>query len=116
MSVTFTPTSSTVTVSFSAGGTFGGTYTAGQYVAYRILVNGAAANARGTYSDVGSYDGYWGEAHNTWGTCLEIPASVNANSSNTIAIQWRFESLFGGNVMYSYPGTYNEHHRSLIVR
>src|SRR5690554_4471737 len=93
MTATFTPTNPIAVVSFSASGTVTGTLTAGKFVVFRIVVNGAVVNGRGMAFGVGAYDGYWGESHNVWGASMSIPITVNPNTPNTVEVQWQFQSL-----------------------
>src|SRR5690554_2887121 len=116
MTATFTPTNPTAVVSFSASGTVTGTLTAGKFVVFRIVVNGAVVNGRGMAFGVGAYDGYWGESHNVWGASMSIPITVNPNTPNTVEVQWQFQSLEGNNILYNNVSTQDNAHRALIIQ
>lgn len=116
MSVSFTPTQSTAYVSFSASGGYSFTNpTPGCLVRFQVLVNSTPVNGRGAIFPVGSYDAITGEGHNVWGAAFEVPITVNANVSNTVTIQWSFESFYV-NTIYCNPTASTSQHRSLIVR
>jgi len=107
---------STVYVTFSASGTYGGTTTAGQFANFRPVVNGV--NGRGTSASVGAadFDDIFGtESHNLWGASFTMPVTVNPGASNTIKIQWSFASLYT-NTIACFPTTLPESsHRSLVI-
>jgi hypothetical protein len=115
MSITYTPQRSSANIHFSAAGTHTGTYTAGQFVIFKVLVNGVTQNGKGSFASVGALDGWNGEAHNVWGSSFICTVPVNPGVSNTITIQWDFESLFGGNVLYTVTTTQPGANRSLII-
>ncbi len=118
MTLNFTPTGNSATVSFSASGTYTGTATAAQFVIFRVLVNGAAVNGRGMAYAVGAadFDDIVGtESQNVWGAAFSIPVPVTAGVGTTIQIQWLFDSLFA-NTIFNNVATQTNAHRSLIVR
>jgi hypothetical protein len=117
MSVTYTPTNSTAKVFFSASGTHTGTPTAAQFVVFRILVNGAAVNGRGTAYAVGAadFDDIFGtESQNIWGASISIPVPVTVGVGTTIQVQWLYDSLFA-NTIFNNVATQMNANRSLIV-
>ncbi len=115
MSVTFTPTSSTALVFFSAAGTHGGIFTSENAVLFRVLVNGVPVQGRGGIYSVGNNDEDWLEGHNGWGAALQVPVTVTPNVSTTVSIQWSYFTSFS-NDLFCYPASFDYHHRSLIVQ
>ncbi len=114
MTLTFTPTKSTVVVNFSASGTVTGTTTAGRFAVFRILVNNVVANGRGLATQVGDYDGFFGESNNVWSASMSVPVSVTPNVSTTIKVQWLYDSLYSG-TLFNNVATQDNAHRSLII-
>ena len=113
MTLTFTPTKSTVYVSFTASGTYSGTVNSGQFVVFRLFVNGVVQNGRGCATTVGEYDDIDG-SHNCWNGALNVPVTVTPGLSTTIKIQWEYLALVA-NTIHCNPATQANAHRSLII-
>ena len=111
LTLTFTPTTTTVYLIFSAGGhSLPGT-TNHTYVDFRSVVNGVPN--RGTTSLTSNNNG--SQVTTSYSASLVIPVTVNANVSNTVTIQWRRDGL-SPNTVYNNAGTMQDwSHRTLLI-
>jgi hypothetical protein len=113
MTITFTPTKTKAYVCFSASGTYAGTTSAGQYVVFRLWVNGVAQMGRGCATTVGEYDDVTG-SHNTWSGSIFVPVTTTIGVATTIKIQWQYASLVA-NIIWNSTATQANTNRSLII-
>ena len=107
--LTFTPTTSSTYVTFSAAG-FG--YTgSNSFVEFQVLVNGVAVG--GTAEKVGSYNSFSGVSTTTWSASFSKKVTVNANVSNTIVVQYRNTATTGTAGIGIYATTQPAQHATL---
>mgnify|MGYP006153656975 CR=1 FL=1 len=111
LTLTFTPTTSTVYLVFSAAGHSAPGSANHTYVDFRAVVNGTPN--RGTTSLTSNNNG--GSVTTSYSASLVIPVTVNANVSNTVTIQWRRDGL-SPNTVYNNSGTMQDwSHRTLLI-
>jgi hypothetical protein len=111
LTLTFTPTTTTVYLVFSAGGHSQPGTTNHTYVDFRALVNGVGN--RGTTSLCSNNNG--SQVTTSYSASLVIPITVNANVSNTVNIQWRRDGL-SPNTVFNNAGTMQDwSHRTLMI-
>lgn len=115
LTLTFTPTKSTVYVFFSAGveiSTFGmgiGTF--------RILKDGVSVGA--TKCLLQDYDeDYYGNVYQVVGgnaAINGIPVAVTPGVATTIKMQWRHSGFVSGTSLWCYPTTYPDAHHGVLT-
>ncbi|MBS1612447.1 MAG: collagen-like protein [Bacteroidetes bacterium] len=115
LTLTFTPTKSTVYVFFSAGveiSTFGmgiGTF--------RILKDGVSVGA--TKCLLQDYDeDYYGNVYQVVGgnaAINGIPVAVTPGVATTIKMQWRHSGFVSGTSLWCYPATYPDAHHGVLT-
>jgi hypothetical protein len=111
LTLTFTPTTSTVYLVFSAGGHSQPGTTNHTYVDFRAVVNGVGN--RGTTTLTSNNNG--SSVTTSYSASLVIPIAVNANVSNTVTIQWRRDGL-SPNTVFNNAGTMQDwSHRTLMI-
>ena len=109
MSITFTPTTSSTLVIYTAAG-FG--YTgSNSLVEFRILVNGVAVG--GTSEKVGVYNSWDLISTTAWSVGFNKNVTVNPNVSNTVTVQYKTSAIDGTTGIGIYPATQPGHHSTL---
>lgn len=111
LTLTFTPTTSTVYLVFSAGGHSQPGSANHTYVDFRALVNGTPN--RGTTSLSSNNNG--SSVTTSYNASLVIPITVNANVSNTVTIQWRRDGLSPNTVFNNAGSMQDWSHRTLMI-
>lgn len=109
--VTFTPTTTTNYVTFTAAG-FGYT-NSNSLVEFQILVNGVAVG--GTCEKVGVYNATSGISTTTWSVAFSKKVAVNANVSNTVQVQYRTSAISGTTGIGIYATSQPGHHGTVTV-
>jgi len=109
MSITFTPTTASTLVLFTASG-FG--YTgSNSLVEFRVLVNGVAVG--GTSEKVGVYNSWDGYSTTTWSVGYSKDVVVNPNVANTVVVQYRCSAINGTAGIGVFPATQTGQHATL---
>lgn len=115
LTLTFTPTKSTVYIFFSAAvDVLGATQSIGYF---RILSNGTSV--AGTKSILEDFDeDYYGNDFQASGANLAIngmPITVTPGTSTTVKVQWRMAGLWGSTSMACYPATSPDVYHGLLT-
>ena len=109
-SISFTPTTSTAFIEYTAGG-FG--YTGSNtMVEFQILVNGVPVG--GTCEKVGTYNSYSGISVTTWSAAFSKNVTVIANAANTVVVQYKTTATSGTTGIGIYA-TSNPSHNSTVT-
>lgn len=119
LTLTFTPTKSTVYVFFSAGMELS---SPGMGIGtFRILKDGVSVGAtKCTLQDYDyDFDDYWGSVTNivVGGNAAinGMPVTVTPGVSTTIKMQWRLSGLVAGDNIWCYPVTYPDAHHGVLT-
>jgi hypothetical protein len=110
MTLTFTPSGSTVLINFSASGTYTGDLFTAMWAEFRINVNGVQVATSNAHVGEGDFtDGYF----NGWDHTLSIPVTVTAGLSTTVTVDWLFQRQT--NQVLNNTPTIQGHHRCLTI-
>jgi hypothetical protein len=110
-SITFTPTTSSTFIEFTAGG-FGFTGS-NTIVEFQVLVNGVAVG--GTIEKVGVYNSFSGVSTTTWSAAFSKKVTVTAGASNTVTVQYRTTATTGTTGIGIYTATQASHHATITA-
>jgi hypothetical protein len=109
--LTFTPSTNTVYVYFSAAGHSSPATASLVYVDFRCLVNGTPT--RGTTSLTSNNNG--STSVTSYSASLILPITVNPNVPNTVTIQWRRDGINPNIVFNNVVSTADWSHRTLLI-
>lgn len=111
VSITFTPTTGTTYISFTASG-LGYTGT-NSNVEFRVLVNGVSVG--GTSSKVGVYNSWDGYSTTPWSVAFSKNVTVNANASNTVVVQYKCTAISGTSGVGIFTATQPSNHATVTA-
>lgn len=118
MTITFTPTSNIVLMSFSASGDINNITFPQQYVAFRCMVNGSGVSAGGAQCMATDYDSdFLGGQYvvSAWNANLVMPITVNPNVSNSVTIEWSTGGFATGSALNYCNSLKDFCHRTIVI-